>query len=93
MPLPTEFTLEELANFELCLFPEDYENGLRAAGVSEENIRYYLSNLKRPDGKNRHFMEMYQEYISDSVFVAAITRMAGIHVAWLRTHKMRNATT
>lgn len=82
--IPTTFTLEELAHFERCLFREDWERGLREAGFPEDEIQYFVSHLKRRDGKMRHFMEMYQEYISDPAFTAAITRMAGLHVAHMR---------
>lgn len=87
MTIPTEFTLEELAHFDRCLFPEDLERGLREAGLPEHDIPYFVTMFRAKDGTARHFMSLYQEYISDPAFIAALTRMVGMHVAKMRQHQ------
>jgi hypothetical protein len=71
------FTLDQLAHFDRCLFPDTLLDGLVKHGVDADEAHSIVSmvNRKRRNGGKFGTIDIYQEYIQHPAITGALSAM------------------
>jgi hypothetical protein len=65
-----KFTLEQLAHFDRCLFPDDFAEEIgKAAGYNDNEILFLKLSLR---GRKLSVINIYQEWILDDQLCKAL---------------------
>ena len=68
---PPAFTLDQLALFDRCLFPDDLARDFfRIGGYNEEQTRFEFRSIRNKRGLSA--VGLYQEYIQDEHFTSTL---------------------